>query len=79
MDLVSVATVQSRRLPESIPDGIDSPTGKLVYFYLATAGRTSVEEMATHLDEPKLTLYGVLSTLATREVVERVEGGYRLA
>ena len=76
---MSVAAAESRHLPESVPDGIDSPTGKLVYLYLATAGRTTVEEMATHLDEPKLTLYGVLGTLAKRGLVERTAGGYRLA
>ena len=76
---MSMAVAEPRGLAESVPEGIDSPTGKLVYLYLATAGRTTVEEMATHLDEPKLTLYGVLGTLAKRDLVEQTESGYRLA
>lgn len=76
---MSMAIAESRQLSQSVPDAIESPTGKLVYLYLATAGRTTVEEMAGHLDEPKLTLYGVLGTLAKRDLVEHVDGAYRLA
>lgn len=76
---MSVAATESRALPESIPGRIESPTGKLVYLYLATAGRATVGEMAERLDEPKIALYDVLGTLSKRGVVERTDGGYRLA
>lgn len=76
---MSVATGARRAVPKSIPDGVESPTGKLVYLYLAASGEATVEEMAAHLDMKKISLFGVLQTLAGRDVVEATGAGYRLA
>jgi DNA-binding MarR family transcriptional regulator len=54
-----------------VPGALESPRAKLVYLYLATAGESSVRELATGLSASKLALYGVLSTLEERGVVER--------
>lgn len=76
---MSVAAGAVRPVPESMPDDVESPTGKLVYLYLATAGEAAVEEMAAHLDMKRISLFSVLQTLAGRGVVEDTGGRYRLA
>jgi DNA-binding MarR family transcriptional regulator len=54
-----------------LPGVLESPQAKLVYLYLATNGESNVRELATGLSASKLALYGVLSTLEDRGVVER--------
>ena len=55
-----------------IPDGIDSPEGKLLYLYLEVKGTTRMKELVTSLRVPRITAYSVLGTLENRGLVERV-------
>ncbi|MFB6168531.1 MAG: MarR family transcriptional regulator [Haloferacaceae archaeon] len=55
----------------TVPDSIDSPQAKLVFVYLtATAGAT-VDELHERLDLPRLSLFPVLDTLQTHDLVSR--------
>jgi sugar-specific transcriptional regulator TrmB len=52
-----------------LPTGVESPRGKLVYLYLATAESATLEELHDELDVPRITLYSVLKTLRGRDLV----------
>lgn len=66
--------------PETVPDGIESTEGKLVYLYLATSGGSDVGELVDRLDVPRITAYSVLRTLEGRGIVERTGAdAYRAA
>lgn len=54
------------RLPAEL-----SPTGKLVYLYLAERGPTSVEDLNDALGVPQLRLYPTLTSLERRDLVDR--------
>lgn len=69
---MSVARTRARVLPDGMPKGIESPQGKLLYLYLATAGECEVGELVDRLDVPRITAYSVLGTLEGRGVVEQV-------
>lgn len=60
---------------ESMPDGIESPEGKLIYLFLATHGECEVCDVVEKLDVPNITAYSVLGTLADRGLLERTAPG----
>ncbi|PSP79079.1 hypothetical protein BRC81_06315 [Halobacteriales archaeon QS_1_68_20] len=70
---MSVAQTRARALPDEVPAEIESPQGKLLYLYVAVAGECEVDELVDRLDVPRITAYGVLGTLESRGVVERVD------
>ncbi|WP_380675371.1 helix-turn-helix domain-containing protein [Salinigranum sp. GCM10025319] len=70
-------TAQSTHI--EVPDEIQSPRAKLVYLYLTVEGTATIGELQTGLTMTKLTLYGVLDTLAERGLVERKRGRYAVS
>jgi DNA-binding IclR family transcriptional regulator len=75
---VSVAVAEAREKGAKIPDGVHSPRAKLVYLYLSTAERASVDELAEHLGMQKMALFSVLGTLHTDGHVDCDGDRYRL-
>jgi DNA-binding IclR family transcriptional regulator len=73
---MTVAQSTSRSL--ALPAEVDSPRAKLVYLYLDTNGGSTVADLCSELDVPKLTLFSVLKTLRSRELVECEDGRYRI-
>jgi len=55
-------------------DAVDSPRAKLVLLYLAEHGPTAPRQLADELDEPLLTILGVVDTLCREDLVERRDG-----
>lgn len=55
-----------------------SPTGKLVYLYLAERGRATATELKHGLDIPQLRLYPVLASLERDDRIELADGEYRV-
>jgi len=55
----------------SLPTELESPRAKLVYLYLSNAGEATVDEVQSALNLRKMTLFGVLDTLAARGFVDR--------
>lgn len=76
---MSVAVPRERDEAATVPDELESPTAKLVYLCLATAGRATVDELSTRLRMQKLALFSVLGTLEGRGVVECDGTRYELA
>ena len=76
---MSVAAVETRPEVAAVPDDIESPRAKLVYLYLATSGRATVDELADSLGMQKMALFSVLGTLDACDVVALDGDGYRLA
>lgn len=56
------------RLPPDL-----SPTGKLVYLYLAECGDASVEDLKEALGVPQIRLYPTLESLRRRDLVDRAD------
>jgi len=73
---MTVSQSQSRTL--ALPAEVDSPRAKLVYLYLQTAGGATLSDLRDELDVPKLTLFSVLKTLRSRELVECEDDWYRV-
>lgn len=62
---------------ESLPEGIESPTAKLVYLALDANGTATVDELRRALDLQKLVLFETLSSLESKGVVT-ADGRYYL-
>ena len=56
--------------PPSLPRELQSPRAKLVYLYLTTNGDATVSEMGESLDMKKLSLYSILKTLRSEDLVD---------
>ncbi|MFB6131258.1 MAG: helix-turn-helix domain-containing protein [Salinigranum sp.] len=54
----------------TLPAEIESPSAKLVYFYLTTHGEATIGELQECLGMKKITLYSILGTLRKRGLVE---------
>lgn len=54
-----------------LPSDVSSPSGKLVYLYLATREGATVDELHAALDVPRITVLSVLKTLRGRGLVDR--------
>lgn len=76
---MSVAVSAERPGLGAIPEEIESPSAKLVYLYLAMAGRATAQELAERLGMQKLALFSVLGTLEGRDLVTSDGDGYRPA
>lgn len=63
------ASHQSREF-ESLPTEIDADGSKLVYFFLDVRGASTVAELSDALGMTKLSLYSILDTLSTKDLVE---------
>lgn len=48
-----------------------SPTGKLVYLYLAVRGSATVDDLKTALGVPQIRLYPALEALERKDLLER--------
>lgn len=55
----------------SIPEDISSPTAKLVYLYVHSVGRTTLEELRASTNLKQLTLLGILPILINRGYITR--------
>lgn len=60
----------------TIPDELESSTAKLVYLALHATGEATVAELQRQLGLSKLTLFPILESLRSRDLIERTEGGY---
>ena len=60
----------SRPVERGLPADL-SPTGKLVYLYLAERGAASVEDLKEGLGVPQIRLYPTLECLERRDLVDR--------
>lgn len=58
----------------AVPDGLDSPTTKLVYLFLLTAGPSNVAEVTDALGLNALSVYPVLDHLADSGFVDLRNG-----
>lgn len=74
---MSVTVAEARERGVTIPDGVHSPRAKLVYLYLSSAGRATVDEIADHLGMQKMALFSVLGTLDDDGLVECDGDRYR--
>lgn len=64
--------------PSSLPEDLTSSEAKLVYFYLATRGSATVDELQASLGMQKLSLYSILQTLDERDLVRLQADEYTL-
>lgn len=71
------ASTSNPALP-SVPADLEAPRTKLVYLSLHAAGEATVDELHERLDEPRLSLYPVLSDLRKRGLVVADDEEYRL-
>lgn len=60
----------------SVPDELASPQAKFVYLSLLAGGDARADDLQRTLGLSKLTLFAVLESLASKDLVERTEGGY---
>lgn len=60
----------------TVPDDLSAAESKLVYLFVATAGRATVDDLQSSLHLGKITLFPVLRTLSERGLIERTDGGY---
>lgn len=59
--------------PPAVPETISAPETKLVYVYLQTTGRCTVDELQRNLDMRKISLFPVLDTLRERDLIDETE------
>ncbi|WP_222914292.1 helix-turn-helix domain-containing protein [Natrinema sp. SYSU A 869] len=60
----------------AIPDNITSPQAKLVYLSLLMTEDATVTDLQELLGLSKLTLFAVLESLATKDLIHQTEDGY---
>lgn len=70
--------VVSQQADVSVPDDIESPRAKLVYFYFAVYGTASADDLCATLNLKKGSALSIIGTLRDRGHLERVNGRYRL-
>lgn len=68
-----------KQVDASVPDDLESPRAKLVYFYVAVAGEACADDLCASLGLQKGTALSIIGTLRERGHVERTDSGYRLA
>jgi len=61
---------RSRTTRARLPAGL-SPTGKLVYLYLAERGSATVSDLKTALGVPQIRLYPAIDALERKNLLER--------
>ncbi|RQG92565.1 helix-turn-helix domain-containing protein [Natrarchaeobius chitinivorans] len=62
----------------AVPDDITTPRAKLVYYYLATNGGATADDIRSDLDISKGNALSIIGTLRERDHVERENGRYEL-
>ena len=55
----------------TVPDEVTSPQAKLVYLTLLITDEARATDLQQLLDLPKITLFAVLESLATQDLVQR--------
>ncbi len=68
--------MSTSELRPAVPDEIASPQAKLVYLTLRISDEPKASDLHRTLGLSKLTLFAVLESLTTKDLVERTEGGY---
>ncbi|MDL5362233.1 TrmB family transcriptional regulator [Halalkalicoccus sp. NIPERK01] len=66
-----------QRARVEIPDALDSAGVKLVYLSLRIEGEATIDELQAALGLKRITLYPLLKTLTTTDLVERSGVTYR--
>lgn len=59
-----------------LPETLDSSGAKLVYLYLNLADEATIDELQAALDMKKVTLYPLLQTLTTTDLIDRAGTTY---
>jgi predicted transcriptional regulator len=59
-----------------LPEDLSATESKLVYLFVATSGRATVDDLHSSLDMKRITLFPVLDTLSDRGLIERADGAY---
>lgn len=70
--------MQRRTTRTTVPSELGSPRAKLVYLYLSTNGSATITELQEELGMTKLSLYSVLKSLRSQELLDRAGGEYVL-
>ena len=65
------ATADAETRLRTIPEDLNSPRAKLVYHSLDAAGPADADALAQRLGLKKMSLFGVLDSLQSADVVER--------
>ena len=68
--------IQETKPTETLPAEIESPSAKLVYFYLTTHGEATIGELQECLGMKKISLYSILGTLRKRGLVDQETDRY---
>jgi DNA-binding MarR family transcriptional regulator len=63
--------LQKRTERDPLPDELNSPNAKLVYFYVDVCEETTIDDLQTCLGLQKLALFSVLDSLRKQGLVER--------
>jgi len=61
---------RSESTVDALPEELDSPRAKLVYLYLSVADDAALTDLQETLDLKKITLFSILDTLQSRDLVE---------
>lgn len=67
---------RQRQVSVELPDTLDTTDAKLVYLYLHIEQKATIDELQAALGMKKVTLYPLLETLTTTDLVERVGTTY---
>ncbi len=65
------ADLEARTERPTLPETISSPNAKLVYFYVDVRGEATVSDLQSDLGLPKMSLFSVLDSLDSENLVER--------
>ena len=67
---------QQPQVDLELPDTVDTAGSKLLYLYLSIENEATIDELQAALGMKKITLYSLLRTLRSADLVERVEANY---
>ena len=67
---------QQPQVDFELPDTVDTAGSKLLYLYLSVENEATIDELQAALGMKKITLYSLLRTLRSANLVERVEANY---
>jgi len=77
-DAVAEQSTTDEDAAAPLPDVLESAQSKLVYLYLRVAAEADVHELSRALGLTRLSLFPVLETLTSRDLVERRGETYAL-
>jgi hypothetical protein len=70
MSMTDLTHEQTHETAVPIPETLDSSGSKLVYLYLSTVDKATIDDLQTTLDMQQLALFPVLQTLQNADLVD---------